>query len=80
MADGEGNSVVAYFTRGGAVTDFLLISGLLCNRVKGKWASLHQEELLHNWELAMACKPLDLEKVFGHRGHRVLREKIILLL
>jgi phosphomannomutase len=43
------------------INDLSIISGSLPPRALGiviEWASLHQEELSHNWELAMDFKPL----------------------
>ncbi|MBI2354340.1 MAG: DUF4160 domain-containing protein [Deltaproteobacteria bacterium] len=44
------------------INDLSITNGSLPPRALGiviEWASLHQEELLHNWELAMDFKPLE---------------------
>ena len=43
------------------IKDLSIIGGSLPPRALGivmEWASIHQEELLRNWELAVNCKPL----------------------
>jgi hypothetical protein len=44
------------------INSFSLIEGKLSSRVLGlviEWASLHQKELLENWELARLNEPLN---------------------
>lgn len=44
-----------------AIEDLRLLEGALPPRVTGlvlEWASLHRDELMANWNLAMAKKPL----------------------
>jgi hypothetical protein len=44
-----------------AIEDFRLLEGGLPPRVTGlvlEWAAVHQDELLNDWSLAMAKKPL----------------------
>ncbi len=44
-----------------AIDDLRMIEGTLSPRVRGlvvEWASQHQEELAHNWELAAKQQPL----------------------
>jgi len=44
-----------------SITDFRLLEGGLPPRVTGlvlEWATVHQDELMADWNLAMAKKPL----------------------
>lgn len=43
------------------ISDFAILSGYLPPRILGfvmEWASLHQDELIQNWEAAKKEKPL----------------------
>jgi hypothetical protein len=43
------------------ISDMSVMNGALPPRALGivmEWASLHQKELIQNWELAINCKPL----------------------